>query len=65
MTRENKLVADDAESLTNDKKTLEETIVDLSTSGKLSDDDRTTLETDVKQNEERAKVSQIHDSLEI
>lgn len=41
---------------TADKKTLEDTIVDLSTSEKHSENDRTSRETEVRQQEERAKV---------
>lgn len=40
----------------NDKKTLEDTIVDMSTSEKHSENDRTTRENEVRQQEERAKV---------
>lgn len=42
----------------NDKRTLEDTIVDLSTSEKVSESDRTTHENEVKEQEERAKVIQ-------
>lgn len=41
----------------NDKRTLEDTIVDLSTSEKVSESDRTTHENEVKE-QERAKVIQ-------
>jgi nucleoprotein TPR len=41
---------------TNDKRTLEDTIVDMSTSEKNSENDRTSRETEVRQQEERAKV---------
>jgi nucleoprotein TPR len=41
---------------TNDKKTLEDTIVDMSTSEKSSENDRTSRENEVRQQEERAKV---------
>ena len=41
---------------TNDKKTLEDTIVDMSTSEKHSESDRTSREGEVRQQEERAKV---------
>ncbi|KAK0464253.1 uncharacterized protein EV420DRAFT_1034635 [Desarmillaria tabescens] len=41
---------------TNDKKTLEETIIDLSTSEKHSESDRTSREQEVRLQEERAKV---------
>jgi hypothetical protein len=41
---------------TNDKKTLEDTIVDLSTSERTSETDRTTRESEVRQQEERALV---------
>jgi nucleoprotein TPR len=41
---------------TNDKKTLEDTIVDMSTSEKNSENDRTSRENEVRQQEERAKV---------
>lgn len=40
----------------NDKKTLEDTIVDMSTSEKYSENDRTSRENEVRQQEERAKV---------
>jgi TPR/MLP1/MLP2-like protein. len=42
---------------TNDKKTLEDTIVDMSTSEKHSESDRTSRESEVRQQEERAKAS--------
>lgn len=42
---------------TNDKKVLEDTIVDLGTSEKHSENDRNSRETEVRQQEERAKVS--------
>jgi nucleoprotein TPR len=42
---------------TNDKKVLEDTIVDLGTSEKVSENDRTSRETEVRQQEERAKVT--------
>ncbi|KAG1831496.1 hypothetical protein EV424DRAFT_1571449 [Suillus variegatus] len=42
---------------TNDKKTLEDTIVDLSTSEKTSETDRTTRESEVRQQEERALLA--------
>lgn len=42
---------------TNDKKTLEDTIVDMSTSEKNSENDRTSRENEVRHQEERAKVS--------
>jgi nucleoprotein TPR len=45
---------------TNDKKTLEDTIVDLSTSEKTSETDRTTRESEVRKQEERALVSCYH-----
>lgn len=48
---------DERVAWTNDKKTLEDTIVDLSTSEKVSENDRTSRESEVKQQEERAKVS--------
>jgi nucleoprotein TPR len=41
---------------TNDKKILEDTIVDMSTSEKNSEYDRTSRENEVRQQEERAKV---------
>lgn len=41
---------------TNDKKLLEDTIVDMSTSEKHSESDRTAREKEVHQQEERAKV---------
>lgn len=41
---------------TNDKKTLEDTIVDMSTSEKHSESDRASRESEVRQQEERAKV---------
>jgi nucleoprotein TPR len=44
----------------NDKKILEDTIFDLSTSGKHSENDRTTWETEIRQLEERAKVWRHH-----
>lgn len=44
---------------TNDKKTLEDTIVDMSTSEKHSDSDRTSRENEVRQQEERAKVRRL------
>ena len=44
------------ESWTNDKRTLEDTIVDLTTSEKSSAEDRTSRETEVRQQEERVKV---------
>ena len=40
----------------NDRRTLEDTIVDLSTSEQHSLSDRTVRETEVRQQEERAKV---------
>jgi nucleoprotein TPR len=40
----------------NDKRTLEDTIVDMSTSEKSSENDRTSRENEVRQQEERAKV---------
>jgi nucleoprotein TPR len=40
----------------NDKKILEDTIFDLTTSGKHSDSDRTAWEAEIRQLEERAKV---------
>jgi nucleoprotein TPR len=40
----------------NDKKTLEDTIVDMSTSEKVSESDRSLRENEVRQQEERAKV---------
>lgn len=40
----------------NDKRTLEDTIVDLSTSEKHSESDRTLRESDARQQEERATV---------
>jgi nucleoprotein TPR len=39
-----------------DKKTLEETIVDLSTSDKQSESDRASWEASIREQEERAKV---------
>ncbi|KAF9077487.1 hypothetical protein BDP27DRAFT_1397327 [Rhodocollybia butyracea] len=42
----------------NDKKTLEDTIVDLSTSEKVSENDRTVRESEVKQQEQRAKAAE-------
>lgn len=41
---------------TNDKRMLEDTIVDLSTSAQSTQSDRSTWEADIKQQEERAKV---------
>ncbi|PBK97398.1 hypothetical protein ARMGADRAFT_637587 [Armillaria gallica] len=43
---------------TNDKKTLEETIIDLSTSEKHSESDRTSREQEVRLQEERAKAAE-------
>ncbi|KAG7445737.1 uncharacterized protein BT62DRAFT_176907 [Guyanagaster necrorhizus] len=43
---------------TNDKKTLEETIIDLSTSEKHSESDRTSREQQVRLQEERAKAAE-------
>jgi len=43
----------------NDKKTLEDAIVDMTTSEKHSENDRTTREQEVRQLEERAKVSRV------
>jgi nucleoprotein TPR len=47
---------DERTSWTNDKKTLEDTIVDMSTSEKHSESDRASRENEVRQQEERAKV---------
>jgi nucleoprotein TPR len=41
----------------NDKRTLEDTIVDLSTSEKTSETDRSARESEVRQQEQRALVS--------
>lgn len=49
----------------NDKKTLEDTIVDMSTSEKNSESDRTSRENEVRQQEERARVCQVIISLNI
>ncbi|KAJ7689165.1 hypothetical protein B0H17DRAFT_1012272 [Mycena rosella] len=43
---------------TNDKKVLEDTIVDLSTSEKHSENDRSSRESEVRQQEERAKAAE-------
>lgn len=43
----------------NDKKTLEETIIDMSTSEKNSESDRASREGDIREQEERARVSEI------
>jgi nucleoprotein TPR len=43
----------------NDKRTLEDTIVDMSTSEKSSENDRTSRENEVRQQEERAKVGSL------
>ncbi|KAG2344469.1 hypothetical protein BDR05DRAFT_975520 [Suillus weaverae] len=50
---------------TNDKKTLEDTIVDLSTSEKTSETDRTTRESEVRQQEERALAAEDRYSREV
>ncbi|KAG6853933.1 hypothetical protein C0991_012425 [Blastosporella zonata] len=57
----------DAERIawTNDKKTLEDTIVDMSTSEKHSESDRNTRETEVRQQEERAKAAEERYSNEV
>ncbi|KAJ3814062.1 hypothetical protein F5876DRAFT_73301 [Lentinula aff. lateritia] len=52
---------DDRDAWLNDKKTLEDTIVDLST----SENDRNSHENDVKQQEERAKVAEERYSNEV
>nr|UPW42857.1 nucleoprotein MLP2 [Hypsizygus marmoreus] len=49
----------------NDKKTLEDTIVDMSTSEKNSESDRTTRESEVRQQEERAKAAEERYSHEV
>ena len=41
----------------NDKRTLEETIIDLSTSEKNSESDRASRESEIHEQEERAKVA--------
>ncbi len=43
----------------NDKKTLEDTIVDMSTSAQHSQSDRSSWEVDIKQQEDRAKVGRV------
>ncbi|KAG2144206.1 hypothetical protein DEU56DRAFT_790720 [Suillus clintonianus] len=50
---------------TNDKKTLEDTIVDLSTSEKTSETDRTSRENEVRQQEERALAAEDRYSREV
>ncbi|KAG1766147.1 hypothetical protein EDD22DRAFT_978513 [Suillus occidentalis] len=50
---------------TNDKKTLEDTIVDLSTSEKTSETDRTTRESEVRKQEERALAAEDRYSREV
>jgi nucleoprotein TPR len=50
---------------TNDKKTLEDTIVDLSTSERTSETDRTTRESEVRQQEERALAAEDRYSREV
>ncbi|KAG5646523.1 hypothetical protein DXG03_003290 [Asterophora parasitica] len=50
---------------TNDKKTLEDTIVDMSTSEKHQESDRTSREKEVRQQEERAKVAEERYSNEV
>lgn len=45
----------------NDKKTLEDTIVDMSTSEKHSEDDRSLREAESRRQEERATVRQINE----
>ncbi|KAG1722508.1 TPR/MLP1/MLP2-like protein-domain-containing protein [Suillus lakei] len=50
---------------TNDKKTLEDTIVDLSTSERTSETDRTTRENEVRQQEERALAAEDRYSREV
>ncbi|KAF9468627.1 TPR/MLP1/MLP2-like protein-domain-containing protein [Collybia nuda] len=49
----------------NDKKTLEDTIVDMSTSEKHSESDRASRESEVRQQEERAKVAEEKYSSEV
>lgn len=50
---------------TNDKKTLEDTIVDMSTSEKNSENDRTSRENEVRHQEERAKAAEERYSNEV
>ncbi|KAJ8468503.1 hypothetical protein ONZ51_g9602 [Trametes cubensis] len=49
----------------NDKKTLEDTIVDMSTSAQHTQTDRTTWEAEVRQQEERAKAAEERYSREV
>ncbi|EMD40194.1 hypothetical protein CERSUDRAFT_112402 [Gelatoporia subvermispora B] len=49
----------------NDKKTLEDTIVDMSTSERSSENDRTSRETELRQQEERAKAAEERYSHEV
>ncbi|KAH0586397.1 Nucleoprotein TPR [Termitomyces sp. J132] len=49
----------------NDKKTLEDTIVDMSTSEKNSESDRTSRENEVRQQEERARAAEDRYSNEV
>ncbi|KAJ6452550.1 hypothetical protein C8R47DRAFT_265654 [Mycena vitilis] len=52
-----KSFATERDAWTNDKRVLEDTIVDLGTSEKHSESDRSSRETELRQLEERAKVS--------